>query len=264
MHLAYTVAFDAPGTGGHRLLAKMLAMSLVRCQFDGDILIFRNSEAPLFHLPRPGVIEHFVPTKDLTGVKLQGEAWCWKYRVAPAVAEHSRAIGADKILFLDADVLCLRNPDHLLDGDWDITYCAERRPIAGPAWGAYLTAGERSGLTRGGINSGTMAIASRCYGEVMAEWERIHTGPCPPGGQFLEQGAWNRLILDTKLRTRPFERDAIMFPMNEEMDYRVYREATLLHCLGDNLKAKVQFTFGLYMGTFFFDEGGTLLNLLDM
>lgn len=38
MHLAYTIAFDAPETGGHRLLAKMLAMSLSRCHFDGDIL----------------------------------------------------------------------------------------------------------------------------------------------------------------------------------------------------------------------------------
>lgn len=47
MHLAYTIAFDAPETGGHRLLAKMLAMSLSRCHFDGDILIFRNSEAPI-------------------------------------------------------------------------------------------------------------------------------------------------------------------------------------------------------------------------
>ena len=264
MHVAYTVAFDAPGTGGHRLLAKMLAMSLVRNQFDGDMLIFRNTEAPLFHIPRQGVVEHFVQTKDMTGVELQGEAWCWKYRVAPMVTEHGATIGAEKILFLDADMLCLRNPDHLLDGDWDVTYCTERRSISGAPWGAYLTMEEKATIRRGGINSGTMAIAARQYPAVMEEWERIHTGPCPPGGQFLEQGAWNRLILDTKLRTRAFERDAIMFPMNDELDYRIYREATLVHCLGDNLKTKVQFMFGLYMSTFFFDEAGTLLNLLDM
>ena len=36
MHVAYTIAFDSPGTGGHRLLAKMLAMSLLRTRFDGE------------------------------------------------------------------------------------------------------------------------------------------------------------------------------------------------------------------------------------
>jgi hypothetical protein len=161
-------------------------------------------------------------------------------------------------------MLCLRNPDHLFDREEDITFCPENRPITSHIFGAYLTPEERKNINRKGVNSGTMAMRTENYLEIMREWERIHTGPCSPGGSFHEQGAWNRLILDTKLKTRPFERDAIMFPMNEELDYRVYRDATLVHCLGADVRTKVRFMYGLYMSTFFFDDSLTLLNILDM
>jgi hypothetical protein len=36
-HLAYTVAFDPPGSPGHSSMAKMLASSLLRTHFGGDI-----------------------------------------------------------------------------------------------------------------------------------------------------------------------------------------------------------------------------------
>ncbi|MGI8605403.1 MAG: hypothetical protein ACR2OZ_20710 [Verrucomicrobiales bacterium] len=49
-HLAYTVAFDAPGSPGHRMMAKMLASTLLRTYFDGDVIVFRNSPDPLFRV----------------------------------------------------------------------------------------------------------------------------------------------------------------------------------------------------------------------
>jgi hypothetical protein len=58
MQLAYTIAIDTPEAGGNRLMAKMLAMSLLRSQFDGDVLIFRSGEVPIFHLPRVGLCEY--------------------------------------------------------------------------------------------------------------------------------------------------------------------------------------------------------------
>ena len=264
MHLAYTIAFDSARSGGHRLLAKMLAMSLVRSRFDGTILIFRNTEAPIFQLPREGILEHYIPTGQLTEKMVQGEAWSWKYRVARLVAEQADLLQAERILFLDADILCLRNPDHLLDGDWDIAFCTESRSIRAPNWNGYLTDYEMAHLKRKAINSGTMAIRTERYESVMEEWARIHSGPARAGTVFHEQGAWNRLILDTGLRTRAFEKDAIMYPMNEESDYRIYSQATFIHCLGGDLREKIRFMFGIYLSTWFFDDQGTLLNLLDM
>lgn len=74
MHVAYTIAFDSPGTGGHRLLAKMLAMSLLRTRFDGEIIIFRNSPAQIFQIGREGIIEKYVPTRSQGGLQMRDEA----------------------------------------------------------------------------------------------------------------------------------------------------------------------------------------------
>ena len=54
-HLAYTVAFDPPGSPGHSSMAKMLASSLLRTYFGGDIIVFRNSPEPLFRVERKGL-----------------------------------------------------------------------------------------------------------------------------------------------------------------------------------------------------------------
>ena len=121
-HLAYTVAFDPPGSPGHSSMAKMLASSLLRTYFGGDIIVFRNSPEPLFRVERKGLEEIYIETPQLGGLAGAEDAWCWKYRVR----EHIDAEKYDKILFLDADCLALRNLDHLLEGDWDLAYQTEK------------------------------------------------------------------------------------------------------------------------------------------
>jgi hypothetical protein len=66
-NLVYTIAFDAPGSQAYRFLAKMLASSLSRTFFTGDILIFRNSAAPLFMVERKGLEEIYLETPPLYG-----------------------------------------------------------------------------------------------------------------------------------------------------------------------------------------------------
>ncbi len=47
-NLIYTIAFDSPNTEGYRFLGKMLASSLLRTFFTGDVVVFRNTPMPLF------------------------------------------------------------------------------------------------------------------------------------------------------------------------------------------------------------------------
>jgi hypothetical protein len=47
VELACTVAIDTPEAGGSWLMAMMLAMSVVRSQFDGDVVIFWSGEVPV-------------------------------------------------------------------------------------------------------------------------------------------------------------------------------------------------------------------------
>jgi lipopolysaccharide biosynthesis glycosyltransferase len=107
----------------------MLVSSLLRTFFTGDIVVFRNTENPLFLVERKGLEEVYVETPLIVGRAGWDTAMSWKYKVA----EMLDVRGYDKVLFLDSDFLSLRNVDHLLEGDWDIAYqvqCGE----AGEGW----------------------------------------------------------------------------------------------------------------------------------
>ena len=306
-HLAYTVAFDPPGSPGHSSMAKMLVSSLLRTYFGGDIIVFRNSPEPPFRVERKGLEEIYIETPQLGGLVGAEDAWCWKYRVR----EYIDAEKYDKILFLDADCLALRNLDHLLEGDWDLAYQTEKGlNISLPQFSAFMTDEEVATLQRNGINSGHLAVRGAIYQEVMAEWERIDTGPVLQGRGCMDQGSWNRLVLDAETarkrqwgvgvspacgdngelilsesanfereqrsvalagetptppwKTVHFERGEIQFPMYLDPKVSDYRDSALVHCLGGDTRQKLQFMFGLYMSTFFYDDTSVMVNLLEM
>ena len=87
-NLIYTGVFDPPGSEGCRILAKMLVSSLLRTGFYGDILVFRNSEAPLFLVERKGLEECTIETPEIHGKAGAELAWCWKYKVREYVMEY--------------------------------------------------------------------------------------------------------------------------------------------------------------------------------
>jgi hypothetical protein len=276
------------------MMAKMLASSLLRTFFGGNIIVFRNSPEPLFRVERKGLEEIYIQAPQLGGVAGGEDAWCWKYRVR----KHIDAERYDKILFLDADCLALRNIDHLLEGDWDLAYQTERGLHIGlPQFSAFLTDDEMVTLKRHGINSGHLAVRGAVYQEVMEEWERLDTGPVRQARMCLDQGSWNRLVLNaeagwrqggfirkrgmeststtspsppgTTLNSRPwkavhFERGEIQFPMYLDPKVSDYRDAALVHCLGGDTRQKLRFMFGLYMSTFYYDDNSLMLNLLEM
>jgi hypothetical protein len=174
-NLIYTVAIDAPGSEGSRQLAKFLASSLLRTFFTGDIVVFRNSETPLFLVERAGLHEVQIDAGELSGDAMAHDAWCWKYRAA----ELLEVQGYDKVMFLDADCLALRNVDELLAGDWDIRYQPEHGTCATDGcYNASLT-GEEMGqvAAQPGVNSGSLAIRAEIFHEVMRAWRQIDEAP---------------------------------------------------------------------------------------
>lgn len=270
-HLAYVVAFDPPGSPGHRMMGKMLASSLLRTYFDGDIIVFRNSPEPLFRVQRVGLEEFYIPTPEVRGLEGAEYSWCWKYKVREVI-DASRH---DKVLFLDADCLVLRNIDHLLEGPWDIAFQPELAlNIDSPQFSCFLTDGEKATLKRPGVNSGTLAVRGAIFQEAMAEWERIDMSEPPQPRGCSDQGSWNRLLLDhttaglnpreAKWRAVRFERGEVQFPIYLDPKWSDYKHAAIVHCLGGDTRDKLRFMFGLYMGTFFFDDSSTLVNLLEM
>ena len=260
-HLVYTIAFDPPGCSSHRALAKMLASSLVKTYFPGDVMIFRNTGAPLFLVERKGLEEVFIETPELHGSEAAEYSWEWKYRVA----ERIPADRYDRILFLDCDCLALRNLDHLLEGDWDIAYKAEPGlRITLPQFHCFLTEEEMQTLWCDGVNSGTFAVRGSRFHEVMKTWETIDQSEPNRQRNCSDQASWNRLLLDTPLKIRPFPAGEVVFPMYLDSHFQQYSKAALTHNLGGNVLEKVHFTFGLYMQNFYCDPTALFLQFLEV
>ena len=252
-------------------MARMLASSLARTHFDGDVAIFHNWDEPIFRIIRHGIHELKIQTPEIHGLPGAEEAWSWKYRVRHWLY----GAAYDKVILLDADCLALRNIDHLLEGDWDIAFQPEiGLPLSSPQFSCFLTDVERQSIRGHGVNSGTLAVRGRIFDEVMAEWENIDVSDPPQRRHCSDQGSWNRLLLDhaarrsgiltPRWRAVPFQRGEIQFPMYLDPQYGHYKDAALVHCLGGDTRAKLKFMFGLYMSTFFWDDGATLSALLDM
>src|SRR5690606_17432230 len=243
---------DPPQAAGCRTLAKLLMSSLLKTHFSGELVVFRNTEAPLFHVERKNLTEVRIEVPEIVDPDERARAsWCWKYKVRPLI-DASRY---DKILFIDADCLALRNIDHLLEGDWDITCQPERGiPLNSAKFSCFLTDDDlaRHGQ-RDGINSGTLAVRAEHYHDGMAAWEAIDTGTLTGPLRCRDQAAWNKLLIDTDLRVSQFADGEIQSPLFQHTNYLKYKNAALLHTLGGDLIEKIQFTFGLYASTFYCD-----------
>lgn len=254
--LLYTVAFDQPESNLNRLMAKMLVNSLLRTYFSGKILVFRNGPKPLFRLEQREVAEIEVPEGDLPWEGWQARSVYFKM----AARKFIDPTGFSNVIFMDADCLALRNIDHLFGGEgWDIRYQMEpNRTIAGPygeGFNAYFTDSDLSKWkNREGVNGGTWAIRAGLFHQIMQEWEQIDELPTHRVKYAKEQPAWNRLILDSRLRTQRFERDEIQFPGLEGGTLpKDYLGAALVHANGMNQAQKLEFLTGLYYARFMSD-----------
>lgn len=255
-------------------MAKLLCSSLLRHFWSGEIVVFRNFPEPLFLVERKGLEEIFVETLDSeegkSGKGCQDAALQYRFRAAQML-DASRY---EWVAYLDADCLALRNLDHLFAGDADILVKPEsgRKMTDCHPFNGYISpleiihSDQNPWLARegsDGINAGTFAVRSDHYPAVMEQWSELFESKPPRHADLRDQTAWNRLLLDTDLRVRPFERGEIMFPFTLDKGFLDYKEAALLHFLGGAQKDKIGLSFGLHMMRTYGEEGGLFLDLLE-
>jgi hypothetical protein len=247
-------------------MAKILASSLLKTKFSGDIMVFRNTPQPLFQVPRVGLIEVYVKDDGHSVSNYHETAWCQKY----LMSEFIDASAYDRIMFIDADCVALRNIDHLLEGEWDLAYQTEPGTvITTDQFSMFLTDEEMETQTRPGINSGHLAVRGSVYYEVMNKWREIDSGPALQRKGCMDQASWNRIILDSdsgKLpwKARHFERSEIMFPIYLDPQWWRYSKCALIHAIGQNPSSKIRFMTSAFLGAFYADDTATLINLLEI
>jgi hypothetical protein len=202
----------------------------------------------------------YIETENVSNARDLPYVWSWKYQVAREIQESHY----DKIMFLDADCMALRNVDHLFETEHDIVVQREREcGIQGNQFSGYLTDCDMASLTFDGVNSGQFIVKGSAFRAVMNEWERIDRSTPPRHSYCRDQSSWNRVVLDTSLTVGDFSRGEIAFPLHTDSRYQDYIEAALLHCLGVPLEHKVRFMFGLYSGVFLCDPLATMLHIWE-
>ena len=98
----------------------------------------------------------------------------------------------------------------------------------------------------------------------MTQWEKIYHLEPPQHDRFRDQTALNRLLLDSPLQIRSFEREEIMFPFHLDREYLNFRKAALIHLVGEGQQEKIDLAFALYMTCFYNDQGGLFLDFLEI
>lgn len=262
-HLIYTIALDhPPGARGHRTMAKMLVLSLLRTGFDGDIMVLKNSPEPLFLVARKGVREMLIDVGDPGALDYWDHVQAWKFRLHDLL----EVDGYDKVMFMDADHMALGDVTPMLEGSWDLGFYREPGTWIGHEnYNCFFTKTEARHCKDQGINAGMFAVRASRYHAVMAEWARIFDGPAKREKHFTDQAALNRLIKDSSRRMRVFTREEVAYPFSHDPLPQHYFSARVVHLAGStDLHEKLRFMFGLYFNTFFFDPGALLMQMMEM
>ena len=248
-------------------MAKMLVSSLLRTMWSGDIIVFTNQELPLFPVGRPGLREIFCEQPQWNSHDPDDIQEClrnaleWRFKSHHLIDETKY----EKIAYFDCDCVCLRNIDHLFVNNRDVLIQEERgRPIQDDVFSGYLTPEEISTLRRDGINAGSIAIKASLFHDFMEEWQKIYEAEPRQHSEFRDQTALNRLLLDSKINIGKFERGEICFPFHLDTRYQDFKDAALLHMVGEGQKEKIDFAFAQYMAAFFNDGHGVFLDFLEM
>ncbi len=264
-NLIYLIAADNTAESQHALMAKMLVSSLLRTYFNGQILVFRNTIEPFFKVERRGLEEVFLEADE--GVAPHRLKYLLRDQVRAYLYPeelHGQPAFAS-VCFLDCDMLALRGIEHLLAGNhWDILWTPEpQAKVVSRYHNAYLTDDEMGSMGHlPGANSGSWAVRAEHYDAVMQAWEEIDTAQPLRKKRGSDQPAWNRLLLDTPLRKRRFERDEIQFP-TLGATYEACDQAALLHVPGVTPQMKLRCLAGYFYGRYFADDRGLFLNILE-
>ncbi len=259
-NLIYTIAIDPPNEPHRQMMAKMLASSIFRTGFSGDVIVLTNYERRLFEHGRDNLQEIYLDLSRIPPSKTGKEMPDFKYRSRHFIP----AERYEKVMYVDCECLFLKNPDKLFDGGAKIMFSEQpRQNITGKSFNAYLTKEEMKTLKARGMNSGFWWIAGHRFQEVLARWERINARPSVRGGSVSDQDSWVRLLLDTKLRTKPFRPDVdVLYPMVESRRAHAFDGASLLHYSSGGTET-VSYMFGDYMRHFHAETAPGLLHFID-
>lgn len=229
------------------LKAKILTSSASRSHFSGSMSIFRESGNPVYRMPRTGVEEHQISQLQREGIL------SWDH--FPEMLQ--RWIDSDPpdenqwIIIADAAGVALRNIDHLLPvGD---------SPVNGTDFYWVPLPEDGTGARRMAA-PGFCAVRGKSLPTLLGHWAAVRDRPRIVGE---DKCIWAEMVADLPLRKRPFEKGEVYAPRPGAVDWALLAEAAFVTVPDWPAKECWKFLQSLYFGTYFGDDTGLMLSILD-
>lgn len=155
-----------------------------------------------------------------------------RYLMARLRVHHLLDVAAhDRVLYVDCDVLAIRDVMPLLEGLDAFRYSREFQPMAAPMYNACLTDAElEEARWRRGINSGVYAAPGPYLGECLDRWKALLDSH--PRGKGYDQPALNALVLRGLIRARPLPALSVGYPVLPDFAEHFREQTRLLHYCG--------------------------------
>ena len=254
------LALESEKRIGSGLCIRVAAASLTRSLFTGTCVVFRNGEMPLFRVERKGIEEVHVAlalAEKTEAARLEAEHGFWF-----TLAERIRPEPRQWVVVAAAPGLALRNIDHLLPPELpgpysptpvDFLWAERRGPVVQegtlPAgWPGRFPASPGLCAVRGEH----LATVLDCWRTTWAEW---HTQG--------EEAVWTRVVHGLDLRKRRFERGEVVVAERQSVSWPELKAAAYVMLPEWPEKEAWGFLQSLYLGTYFGDETGMFVGILD-
>jgi hypothetical protein len=234
---------------------KILVSSLSRSLFNGSIHIFRNYETPLFKAERRQINEVFLSTSQMEMPRMKIGIESREFLLG-----HCKYLNPEPrqwVIIPDAAGLALRNIDHLIPADSNV---ADASAVADFYWTKIEKRNEDRGEVPASV--GMWAVRGEHLSMVLERWQSVRRD-LPAGESIDEAAVWSQLVRDLPLRKKSFEKGEVYAPRIGAVDWEAVSNAAFVTVPDWPEKEQWKFLQALYFGTYFGDETGLMLNILD-
>jgi hypothetical protein len=244
-------AIDSPRSNTAAIAAKLFVSSLLKSMYTGKIVVFKNTEVPLFKVERTRVEEVIVPFMIPPNMSRKEANLIFQNKVLQYISP------ADEqwVIFANSFSVALRNIDHLLPPTQVGPYSARTVDFC---W-TNASNGSKQKLA----SSGFWAIRGEYLQDVLDGWKFISAKQPQEEIPPTTDEKWTHFIAGLPLTKKVFATYEVVAPDTHSMNWLDLANSALVTVPNwDDADAR-KFLQGVYFGTYLGDETGLVLNILE-
>jgi hypothetical protein len=230
------------------VITKLATSSLLRTHFNGSVETYLAADTPLFKVAREGLIENSFQPEESGPIEAKSSRHTIQFLLDRVESSSS---DPQWIVIAHPASLALRNTDHLLPPESNGTYAAEKCDFL---WLKVKTANTYR------ASQGIWAVRASHLQTVLETWKLKWI---EEQENLSDQEIWNQVIANLPLRKRCFESGEVVEPDIHAVDWSAISQAAFVTIPEWPAEEQRKFLQALYFGTFYGDETGLMVNILD-